>query len=139
MSFVHVSACFPGVDRSLDEHLWLLHACWPDIAGEAASGSSPVTVKRGTLTVEVCDEAFAHCIRKGRREIIKAANSILGAEAILRLRWIQSDRTTTRPPTIQASPPDPETLEIASVIEDEELREKFIRILCLHQKRSSRP
>ena len=117
-----------------DESLWLIAATWDTIAGPVAGSTSPVSLKHGTLTIDVSDREAGEEVRGLRREIMKNCNSVLGTDAVLNVRWTIR-RGTSHRVRAPLPPPDEETLEIASVIQDETIRELFIRVLCRHRAR----
>lgn len=70
------------------ESLGWLRRCWKDVAGPLAPWTEVHSLRKGTLTVKLYHPDKGEVLRSQRREIIKACNAILGAEGVLRLRWI---------------------------------------------------
>ena len=100
-----------------------------------ASASLPVSLKRGTLTIEVRDPETADYVKSGRRELLKSVNAVIGSGAVLRIRWVESPRRYPHVMRDRVPEADDEIRELAGVIQDDDLRERFIRLLSFRRER----
>jgi hypothetical protein len=121
------------------EHvLALLSAAWPAAVGpELARRTEVVTLEAGTLKVRVPDASWRAALHRMREPILSRLAAVAGSLAPRRLGFMEAPAVTARgkPPllktkspaaTLPPPAPPPGLTEAAAVIDDPELRRRFL-------------
>jgi len=93
MSMKPLAAILPGVLREfrLDEAAagWRAVAEWPALAGERiARRTRAVAFRDGVMTIEVEGSAWMHELGFLRRELVRRANQLVGANVVRDVRFV---------------------------------------------------
>ncbi len=120
-------------------HLALLRAAWPQVVGrEIARRSQVISLEGRTLNLRVVDQRWQKVLHRMQRQIRARLAEIAGDLAPVRLGFIvgplassEDPAPTTRLPEPHSSAPA-EVVAAAALIEDSELRERFLRSAALY-------
>jgi predicted nucleic acid-binding Zn ribbon protein len=93
MSMKPLAAILPGVlkDLRLDEAAagWRAVAEWPVLAGERiAKRTRAVAFRDGVMTIEVEGSAWMHELGFLKRELVRRANQLAGANVVRDVRFV---------------------------------------------------